>query len=266
MADDPIRYWQRLTTTEVASIASQDPVVVVPLAATEQHGPHLPLSTDLEIARGLLRTAFGRLPTDHRVWMAPPLAFGASGEHSRFPGTLSLDPDVITETICQLGAALQDAGVRRLVVFNSHGGNRGAIESAALRLRDEQTQLVVKASYTSFARPDNVQLPDVEWRHGLHGGALETAMMLYFRPELVRTNEIGRFDSLGEELEGAMRRLGPEGEAPFAWLAGDLNPLGVTGDASLADAELGQRLADHYGSVLAEVLQDAAAFPLDRLR
>lgn len=258
-------YWHALTTTEAAALAARDPVVVLPLAAIEQHGPHLPLSTDLDIGLGLLHEAFRQLPNDLPVRVLPPQTIGASREHLRFAGTLSLDPELIGELIHQHGTALASSGVRRLVLFNSHGGNLRAMDAAALRLRDERGILVVKASYFTFSRPDSVALPESEWRHGLHGGAVETAMMLHLCPDLVHTDAIQRFPSLGQDLDGPLRRVGPEGEASFAWLAGDLNPYGVTGDARLADAETGQRLVAHYGRVLAEVIQDARAFPLDRL-
>ena len=262
---DPIRYWQTLTTTEAAALASGDPVVVLPLAAVEQHGPHLPLSTDLDIATGLLQEAFSQLPSDLPAWVLPAQIIGASREHLRFAGTLSLDPELLVELIHQQGTALATSGVRRLVLFNSHGGNLRAMDAAALRLRDEDGMLVVKASYSTFSRPADVALPESEWRHGLHGGAVETAMMLHLRPDLVRHDAIQRFPSLGEDLHGVLERVGPEGEASFAWLAGDLNPHGVTGNARLADAKTGRRLVAHYGRVLAAVVQDARAFPLDRL-
>ena len=262
---DPIRYWQALTTTEAAALAARDPVVILPLAAIEQHGPHLPLSTDLDIGLGLLNEAFHQLPNDLPAWVLPPQTIGASREHRRFAGTLSLDPKLVAELIHQHGTALAVCGVRRLVLFNSHGGNLRAMDAGALRLRDERGILVVKASYFAFSRPDDVALPEAEWRHGLHGGAVETAMMLHLCPDLVRTDALRRFPSLGQDLDSTLRRLGPESEASFAWLAGDLNPHGVTGNARLADAETGQRLVAHYGRVLAEVIQDARAFPLDRL-
>ena len=125
--------------------------------------------------------------------------------------------------------------------------------------------LVVKANYFRLGRPEGVELPDSEWRHGLHGGALETAMMLHLRPDLVRGAAIGDAPSFGAELEKTMRRLGPEGQASFSWLAEDLNPSGVVGDATLADADMGRRLVEHYGRALAEVILDARDFPLDRL-
>jgi riboflavin-specific deaminase-like protein len=125
--------------------------------------------------------------------------------------------------------------------------------------------LVVKVSWPRLERPAGVGLPEQEWLHGLHGGALETAMMLHLRPELVRTEAVADFASLGQELEGELRRLGPEGEASFSWLAGDLNAEGVVGDATLATAEMGALLVDHYGAALADVILDTLDFPLQRL-
>jgi creatinine amidohydrolase len=263
--EDPIRWWQSLTTVEVAELETSDPVAILPLAATEQHGPHLPLSTDLDIGLGVLRAAFGRLPSGFPAWALPPQPIGCSREHSGFPGTLSLESETLVGMIEDVGAALAGCGVRRLVLCNSHGGNRHSLDIAGLRLREEHGMLVVKASWFRFSRPDGVKLPEAEWRHGLHGGALETAMMMHLRPELVRAGEAGKWRSLGEELEKKLKRVGPEGGASFSWMADDLNDSGAVGDASLADAQLGERLVSHYGVVLAEVIQDARAFPLDRL-
>jgi len=243
----------------------RDPVVILPLAATEQHGPHLPLSTDVDIGIGLLDAALGCLPEEADVQTLPPIAVGASQEHARFPGTLSVTTEELTHSIVEKGVALARSGVRRLVLSNSHGGNRYAMDAAGLSLRAEHGMLVVKANYFRFDRPESVVLPESEWRHGLHGGALETSMMMHLRPDLVLTDAIADFVSLGVELEQTMRRLGPEGQASFSWLADDLNPEGVVGDARLATAEKGERLVEHYGRALADVILDARDFPLHRL-
>lgn len=265
MKESRIPLWQGLTTNEAADVAGQDPVVILPLAAIEQHGPHLPLSTDLDIGLGLLEAAFSELGSDVPAFVLPPVAVGASPEHEWAPGTLSMSPAHVARVIRSRGAALARAGVRRLVLANSHGGNRGSMDAAGLALRSEHGMLVVKASYFRFGRPDGLDLPEPEWRHGLHGGAVETAMMLHLHPDRVRTGAVARFPSLGEELESSMRRLGPEGQASFAWLAGDLNPDGVTGDATLATAEIGASLVEYYGRALADVIRDARDFPLERL-
>ena len=264
-SDDPIRYWQTLTTGEAAEFAARDPVVVLPVAAIEQHGPHLPLSTDLDIGLGLLAEAFRQLPRDLPVRALPPQAVGTSTEHRRFAGTLSLAPELLIQSLVQTGAAVAAAGMRRLVVSNSHGGNLSVIDIAACRLREEHGLLVIKTSWFDGPRPDGAALPDEEWRYGLHGGAVETAMMRHLRPDLVRLEAVRRFPSLDEELSGTLERVSAEEGASFAWLAGDLNRQGVTGDATLGTDEFGARLVAHYGRLLAEVIRDAHRFPLDRL-
>ncbi len=265
MADGAIRWWQTLTTVEADAIEASDPVVVLPLAAVEPHGSHLPLSTGLEIGLGLLSEAFGRLPDGFPAWALPPQAIGCSREHSRFAGTLSLEPEQLSSLIEAAGEALARIGVRRLVLSNSHGGNRHALEIAGLRLRDELGMLVVHASWFRFPQLKDVDLPDGEWRHGIHGGAVETAMMMHLRPDLVSAPEAAQTRSFGEEFEKTLRLVAPEGSTSFSWLAGDLNVDGVVGDATLANADLGARLVSHYGAFLADVIEDARAFPLDRL-
>lgn len=241
-------------------------VAVLPLAATEQHGPHLPATTDVDIGRGILAVALEALSGDVPVTVLPMQEVGASEEHRSFPETLSLAPQDLVEIIVRAGSDVAASGIRRLVLANSHGGNRFAMEAAGLRLRRELGMLVVKAHWFRFDRPPTVELPDAEWRDGLHGGAVETAMMLHLHPDRVKTDAIENFVSLGSDLARDLRRLAPEGQASFAWLAEDLHPHGVAGDARLATAEMGARLVRHYGRALAEVILDACDFPLARLR
>ncbi len=267
MPDDDIPCWQSLTGPEAEQLGRRDPVVVLPLAAIEQHGPHLPLSTDADIGQGLLARAMAQLPTDFPVRVLPLLPIGASTEHAHpgLAGTLHVESNDLAMVIVRIGAALAGYGVRRLVLSNSHGGNRHAMETAGLQLRREHGLLVVKATYFSFERPRDVDLPESEWRHGLHGGAIETAMMLHLHPDRVRTEQLARFASLGQELEAAGSRILPEGPAAFAWVAGDLNPRGVAGDAALATRAIGRRLVEHYGDTLAAIIRDARTFPIGRL-
>ena len=267
MPDDAIPCWQSLTGPEAEQLGRHDPVVVLPLAAIEQHGPHLPLSTDADIGQGLLARAMAQLPSDFPVRVLPLLPIGASTEHAHpgLAGTLHVESADLARVIVRIGAALAGYGVRRLVLSNSHGGNRHAMETAGLQLRRGHSLLVVKATYFSFERPRDVDLPESEWRHGLHGGAIETAMMLHLHPDRVRTGQLARFESLGQELEAAGSRILPEGPAAFAWVAGDLNPSGVAGDAALATTAMGRRLVEHYGDTLAAIIRDARTFPIGRL-
>ena len=235
------------------------------LAAIEQHGPHLPVSTDRIIGEGIVETACQAAASDVPLLLLPTLALGTSSEHQAFSGTLTLDPATLETTLFDIGASVARSGLRRLVIVNSHGGNRAVVDLAALRLRTAVEMLVVKASTFRFPPPDDVALPDKEWTHGLHGGAVETAMMLHLRPELVRKDAIRAFPSLGEEMEATLTHLRPEGPASFAWTADDLNAEGVVGDATLADEQMGERLVRHYAAYLADVLRDAHRFPLERL-
>ena len=266
MSSSPLPRWDDMTADAVRALVKRDPVAILPLAATEQHGPHLPLSTDLHIGMGLLAAAFQGLPQDLPARVLPPVTFGASLEHLRFPGTVSISSGELQATIESVGASLAAAGVRRLVLANSHGGNTAAMEAAGLRLRERRGLLVVKVSYPRFPRPTDVNFPETEWTHGLHGGAVETSMMLHLRPDLVGDPPpASPPSSLGEELGSHLTWLAPEGPASFSWLAGDLHPSGVVGRPELASPEAGRLLVEHYGRILAEVVEDAHRFPLERL-
>lgn len=258
--------WADLTAPELAELVGHDPVVVLPLAAIEQHGPHLPLSTDLVIGRGILDHARRRLARDLPVLVLPEQATGASLEHAAYAGTLALSADTLGRVVHEAAGSLARIGLRRLLVFNTHGGNKHVVDEAGLRARNDHGMLVIKAHSFRLPRPAGVDLPDREWEHGLHGGAVETAMMLHLSPESVRRDHVDSFASLGEELTGRLALVRPEGSVSFSWLAHDLNRHGVAGDARLATAEMGRLLVEGYGQSLAAAIQDARAFPLDRLR
>jgi len=262
MSARPGRDWQTLTSVELRDRVTPDTVALLPLGAIEQHGAHLPLSTDHDIATGLAAAACAHLPDDFPLLTLPGMVVGASDEHLSFPGTLSLPAEVAIAVIEAHGDALARAGVRRLVLFNAHGGNKGVMDIAALRLRRRWGMLVVKAHYMRFTPPEGA-LPDAEWRHGLHGGALETSLMLALAPHAVRDERLGHPESRGEAMAAGGARLGPEGEAAFAWLAEDLHPDGVVGNARLASPELGERLVAHYAARLAAVLGDTRAMAFD---
>ena len=272
MTEGALGRWDALSDREARALAARDPVVILPLAATEQHGPHLPATTDADINRALLARAATQLPDDVPAAVLPAVDVGASDEHlaasddtAPADGTQSIGSHALSVLIRTRGTMLASLGIRRLVLHNTHGGNRHAMATAALDLRRTARMLVVSASWFRFPHPPGVRLPDAEWRHGLHGGAVETAMMLHLHPGHVRMDQIRRFTSLGEALVQAGSTIGPEGAAPFAWLARDLNRAGVVGDATLATAELGRRLIEHYGDTLARVICDAKVFPIDRL-
>ncbi len=259
-----IHYWQHLSAPELAELADEDGVALLALGAIEQHGPHLPLSTDLDIACGLQTAALARLDPALEVFVLPPLALGASEEHTGFAGTLSLTAGQFSAQIQAIGEGLNRVGLRRLVIVNAHGGNIGWLGPTAVSLRRRLGMLVVKANYMLFEAPAHLLGAD-ELSHGLHGGQAETAMMLYLHPELVRSDRLEKFDSVAESLP-ANAMLGPEGQAAWAWMAEDLNSAGVVGDAAAATPALGQELIDYYADRLAGVISETAAMDLTRFR
>lgn len=259
-----IEHWARMTGPELTTLVERDPVAILPVAAIEQHGPHLPLDTDVVIGRGLLEAAAARLASTEFELAAvilPTLALGSSLEHTGFTGTLSLSAEQMIAQIRAAGAGVARAGIRRLLLFNSHGGNKAELDIAALQLRSDHGLLVTKANYFRFAQP-GINLPAEELAHGLHGGALETAMMLHLDPNAVRRQAIADHESLGRARSEAGLTLGPEGDAGFAWRAEDLHPAGVTGNAILADAKIGQRLVESFAARLSEIVYETASFDL----
>jgi creatinine amidohydrolase len=258
-------WWQDLTPQRIAQRAARGGVALLPLAAIEQHGEHLPLSTDLDIANGLVAAALPRVRADVPVCVLPPLAVGLSLEHTGFAGTLSLSPETALAVLGEMGDSVARAGFRRLVLFNSHGGNKALVDLAALKLRAAHGMLVVRANYFRFALPSGVLDAD-ELRHGLHGGALETSMMLHLVPHAVRREALGDFRSLGVNRAADGCLLGPEGEAGFGWMAQDLHDSGATGNAQNACAALGARLVDHFAARLAQLIDEAHDFDLAHLK
>jgi creatinine amidohydrolase len=244
------RHWGELTTEDFDNLAD-DTVAVMVLGAIEQHGPHLPLSTDAVIGEGLLDAAVDRLPADFPLLVLPSMRMTTSPEHLSFAGTLSLSPEQSRAQVEALGAGVARAGIRRLVLFNAHGGNVGWMDAAALDLRRRLGLLVVKASYMRFEAPADLIGPD-ELRNGLHGGLAETAMMRRLAPELVRMDRAESFATDHPHADP----LPPQGDAPWAWLAEDLNAAGVVGDAASATNELGQALIDHYAGRLTKLLEE----------
>lgn len=262
------RSFEEMTSPELAaalSAAKGRAVAILPLAAIEQHGPHLPLGTDAFLADAMAGLSASLLPPDLPATFLPTLRIGKSGEHADFPGTLDATGATLSALIVETGAALARAGFRRLVLVNAHGGNTPAMDGAALELRRSHRMLVATCSWLRFGYPDGL-LPLAEIESGIHGGAVETSLMMHFRPDLVRRAAIDAFPSLQDELGASAKRLRAHGRIGFAWTSRDLNPHGVVGDARLASAEIGRAIADHQARAFVELLEDVAAFDLDRLR
>ena len=252
--------WQDFTSPQLARYIDDRTVVVGALGAVEQHGPHLPLDTDTVIAEALLEAALSRLPERLKVVTLPTLAIGASDEHKSFAGTLGFDAVTVAGMLESLGSDVARAGGRRLVWVNGHGGNRAAMDIAALALRRRFGMLAVKCSYTRLGDPPGGDIDELA--RGFHGGWLETALMLHLAPQQVRIDHLGDFAAakIAPAKPGANHRalLGPEGAASFGWLTEDLNAAGVIGNAAAATAGQGARLVEFYAERIAGVLAETA--------
>ena len=263
MAD--ARTWMDLTVDDIAALDTGRCVAVLPVGAVEQHGPHLPLGTDSYIAEGIVALALRRVADDVPVLLLPTQAIGHSPEHGDFHGTLSHEAETLLAAWTELGAGLHRSGIRKLVIFNAHGGQPQVVDLVAQRLRARLGMLVVRANYMTWPLPDGL-IDAEEQAHGHHGGMVETSIMLALHPERVRLAQARDFASSARELAGRHRRFGHGGRLGFAWQAQDLNPAGVVGNAAGASATVGKALLDHHAGRLADLIADAAAFDLGRLR
>ncbi|WP_062111707.1 creatininase family protein [Aureimonas sp. AU40] len=255
--------YEENTTADLAALgpALARAVAVVPLAATEQHGAHLPLGTDAIIADAMVERVLARLPETLAATFLPVQRIGTSDEHGSFPGTLSLDWRTGAETLLRIGEGLARAGFRRMCFVSSHGGNTQVMELAALDLRRRFGLLCATAGWQRFGLPDGL-VPELERAIGIHGGAVETALMLAFRPDLVRAQSVADQPSRQSEMALELRHLRAHGRLGFGWLAEDLNPVGTVGDARLASAAMGEAIADHQARGFVEFLSDIARFDL----
>jgi creatinine amidohydrolase len=258
------RAWIELTTEDIAALDGQRCVAVLPVGAVEQHGPHLPLGTDSYIAEGIVERALSLLDDTVEVVTLPLQQIGHSPEHGDFHGTLGQEAEILLAAWTKIGADLCHSGVRKLVIFNAHGGQPQVVDLVAQRLRSRHAMLVVRANYMAWPLPDGLIDPD-EQAHGHHGGTLETSIMLALRPDLVRMDKAAGFASAARDLASRHRRFGHGGRLGFAWQAQDLNAAGVVGNAAAAEAETGRRLIEHHAARLAELITDAAAFDLTNL-
>lgn len=256
----PSGYWQDLATPDFARIDPARTVALLPVAAIEQHGPHLPLSTDALINQGVVSELLRRLPPAASVLVLPALDVGDSLEHTAFAGTLSADLEALLGLWLSVGRSVARAGVKKLVIFNSHGGQRAHVDLAALRLRVAHGLLVARAHTFSFGVPPGL-FETAELAHGLHGGAVETSLVMHLRPDLVRTSALANFPSAGAALALRGGMIGAEKPVGIGWMTQDLNPHGACGDALAASAEKGERLLDHLVGCMLKLLAEVEAMP-----
>ncbi len=260
----PKRDWTEMTWTDVAAGDPARWIAVLPVAAVEQHGPHLPLGTDSFIADAYIARVLPLLPADLPATFLPMQKIGYSDEHLAFPGTLSLSAHTLITVWTEIGECVRRCGVRKLVIVNSHGGNTVLTEPVARDLRVRLKMLVVACAWNRFGYP-----PDTfgaqEVRHGIHGGDVETSLMLAHRPGTVQmTNAVNAVPAT-LEMADRFKWLSAFKPAGFGWMTQDLHPTGAVGDATIATAQKGGDALDHGARAFVELLQDVDRFDLARL-
>lgn len=257
----PTRYWQDLPWPAFRDLPPNT-VAVLPVASIEQHGPHLPVSVDTTINQGVVARTLSVIPKELPVLVLPTQAVALSVEHLRFPGTITTSAETLIALVADIGASVARAGVKRLVIVNSHGGNVAALDIAARRIRIQHGLFVVNAMWARMGKPESQKDP-VESTYGIHAGRDETSVILALRPELVDMAKARNFVSRWQGASNVAPRMAPPAGAPLSWQAQDLNPAGAVGDASQATAAQGEEILDFAAARMSELWQQVAAFDVE---
>jgi creatinine amidohydrolase len=260
----PRRDWLEMTWEDFAQGNPSRWIAVLPIAAVEQHGPHLSLGTDAFVAQAYLARVREKAPRELPVTFLPVQSIGTSGEHRAFAGTVTLSTETWLRVLCEIGTSVHRAGVGKLVIVNSHGGNTEVMGLVARDLRVRLRMLVVTTSWHRLGYPDGV-FGRHEHVHGIHAGDIETSLMLAGRPDTVRDEQAGNFASAAAGMERDFRHLRLDEPAGFGWMTQDLNPAGAVGDASAATAAKGEAALDHGARAFVELLHEVDRFDLARL-
>ena len=260
----PSRFWADLSTTDFAALEAASTVAVLPLGATEQHGPHLPLAVDQCLVDGIVARALPKLSAEASVLVLPTQQVGYSPEHAQFAGTLTLPIDTVIATWIALGACVAAAGVRKLLLFNAHGGQVSVMDVVARELRMRHGLIVYSCSWWNLPLGDAVNglFPPDEHRFGVHGGDIETSLMLALAPERVRAQQARDFASTSRERAAHFPILGNGRSAKLGWAMQDYNAQGAAGNAAAATASKGEAVLEAAAAQLALLLQEIGRLPL----
>jgi creatinine amidohydrolase len=256
------RWWWDLSTHEFAELDLSEIVAILPVGAVEQHGPHLPVRVDAAINAGILARAVGLIPEDLPVLVLPALPIGKSNEHIAYPGTLSLPFEVLGKLWFEIAKSAWRAGVRKIILFNSHGGQIDLMNIVCRELRVELGMFAVGASWFRTIQTDDL-FGEEERTHGIHGGESETSVMLHLHPDLVRMDNAANFAPRSIEMARTHKYLTPEGRVGFGWQTQDLQAFGACGNAAAADAARGVEQVERAAQALVGLVQEVAAYPME---
>ena len=269
--DLPSKFWADLSSRHFSQLASSavinQTVAVLPVAAIEQHGPHLPVSVDKTLVNGVIDAALPHLPDSLPVLFMPTQQVGKSNEHIRYPGTLTLSAQTLISVWTELGACVARAGIKKLLLFNSHGGQVSVMDIVARDLRTAHDLIVFSSNWYTLPLGEEVMnlFTPAEHRFGIHAGDMETSMMLALREKYVDMKQAQHFHTQAEERAKNYPLLGNGTTAKMGWQIQDYNPYGAAGDASLATAAKGHAVIDAAGLQLARLLQEISSLPLSTL-
>jgi creatinine amidohydrolase len=255
------RYWSDYSSEEFSKLDRNRIVAVLPVGATEQHGPHLPLSVDAAIISGIVAAVAEKLPDSSQVLFLPVMPIGKSDEHLRFPGTLTFSAETLIRMWTEIGASVSHSGVRKFVMLNSHGGQIAIMDIVARELRRRHHMLAFSLNWFGLGMPEGLY-GDHELKHGVHAGDMETSMMLALHPALVNMDKAKNFHPLTEEFERDYRHISLSGGAKPGWQSQDLHPEGACGDASAASLDKGRQTLDFAAGRIAAALEEIERAPL----
>jgi creatinine amidohydrolase len=272
----PSHFWSDLTTRQFAQLVSSPSiaqvVAVLPVAATEQHGPHLPVSVDAALVEGVVDAALPHLPADLPILFLPTQSVGKSNEHIRFPGTLTLSAQTVISLWMDIGRSVARSGIKKLVLLNSHGGQASIMDIVARDLRTECDLIVYSANWYSLPLGDAVMglFPAEEHRFGIHAGDIETSMMLALEEMSgvigVDMSQAQNFHSTSQDRAAKYPVLGNGTSAKLGWQMQDYNLQGAAGNAAIATAAKGHTLIKAAGLQLANLLKEVSDLPLSTLK
>lgn len=254
-------YWWDLTTEDFAALNCDRLVALLPVCAVEQHGPHLPVRVDAAINAGILERALELLPAEPSLLVLPAQNVGKSDEHLTFPGTLSIRYETLGRLWFDLGESVHRAGCRKLIFFNSHGGQPQLIDIVCRDLRVRLNMLAVNCAWYNLTAMGDLFDPE-ELKHGIHGGAVETSIMLYLHPELVKRDKARNFVSRAASVEAENAVLRIEGTTSIGWQTQDLNAAGACGDATRGDAAIGKVLVERAAQALAALVSEVTRYSM----
>jgi creatinine amidohydrolase len=260
----PKQLWAEMTTEEFKSSDTATWIAVLPIAAVEQHGPHLAVAVDTVIAEGNVQAVRDILPKELPVTFLPTVWMGKSNEHLSFPGTITISAETQIRLLTEIGDSIARAGVRKLVIANSHGGNVAVMDIVARDLRVRHGMLVVQCSWHRLGSPEGL-FSETEATHGIHGGEIETAQMLHFRRDLVHLAKARDFPSAAIAMESRYTHLRATQRVTFGWASEDLSEAGVMGNAAAATPANGRLQTEFTAKAFVELLEDVRRFPMERL-